>query len=63
VTDQGSVARITESRKTKETKDLTFFMGDKSNDELWGIVAEACRVRTDAWRAYEELRARDRTNG
>lgn len=62
-TEQGSVARTAESRKTKEVKDLTFFMGDKSDDELWGIVREACWVRTDTRRAYEELRARDRMNG
>ena len=40
-----------------EVKDLTFYMGDKTTDELWGIIREACRVKTSTWRAYEELRS------
>ena len=37
-------------------KDLTFYMGDKTDDELWLIVQEACRGTTPEWRAYERLR-------
>lgn len=39
-----------------EVKDLTFYMGDKTDDELWAIVREACRPSTPTWRAYERLR-------
>lgn len=42
----------------KAYKDLTFYMGDKSNDELMALIREACRPRTDWWRAYEQLHSR-----
>jgi hypothetical protein len=36
-------------------KELTYYMGDKEEAELWAIVREACRVSTPAWRAWEQL--------
>lgn len=39
-------------------KKLTFYMGDKSYQELWAIVREACRGLTSTWRAYERLHGR-----
>lgn len=42
----------------EEIKKLIFYMKDETNDALWDIVQEACRVTTPAWRAYEELRSR-----
>lgn len=42
----------------EKVKELTFYMGDKTDDELWTIVREACRTSTPLWRAYEELRTR-----
>jgi hypothetical protein len=41
-----------------EVKDLTFHSADKSDDELWAIVREACRKDTPTWRAYEVLHGR-----
>ena len=39
-------------------KRLTFYSDDKSDDELWAIVREACRKDTPTWRAYEVLHGR-----
>ena len=39
----------------QDVKDLTFYMGDKTDDELWAIVRESCRGSTPTWRAYERL--------
>jgi len=39
-------------------KELTFYMRDKTDDELWDIIEEACRASTPLWRAYEVLRSR-----
>jgi len=41
-------------------KELTFDMNDKTDEKLWGIVREACRITTPAWRAYERLHSRYR---
>jgi len=41
-----------------DVKDLTFYMGDKTDEELWEIVQEACRGGSREWRAYERLRGR-----
>ena len=38
-----------------DVKSLTFYMGDKTTEELWKIVREECRRTTPAWRAYERL--------
>ena len=38
-------------------KELTFYMGDKTTNELWSFIREACRVDTPSWRAYEQLRS------
>ena len=42
----------------EEIKKLIFYMKDETDNALWDIVQEACRVTTPAWRAYEELRSR-----
>jgi len=42
----------------EDVKDLTFYMGDKSDDEVWDIVREACRGGSREWRAYERLHGR-----
>lgn len=36
---------------------LIFDPSGKTDDELWALVREACRARTDTWRAYERLHA------
>ena len=38
-----------------KVKELAFYMGDKSDKELWNIVRETCRIDTPSWRAYEQL--------
>jgi hypothetical protein len=38
-------------------KELTFYMGDKSHEELFAIIREACRKDTRSWRAYERIHA------
>lgn len=37
---------------------LVFDMTGKSDDELWAIVADACRSNSKDWRAYERLHGR-----
>jgi len=44
--------------KGEQAKSLTYFMADKSDDELWAIVREVCRKDTPSWRACETLSAR-----
>jgi len=39
----------------ENVKELTFYMGDKTDEELWAIVREACRGNTESWRAYEKI--------
>lgn len=41
--------------RIKQVKELTFHMGDKTEDELWEIVRDACRSSTKSWRAYEKI--------
>lgn len=36
-------------------QDLVFDMTGKTDDELWAIVADACRGSSKDWRAYEKL--------
>lgn len=35
--------------------DLTGDPSEKTTDELWALVREACRGDTPTWRAYERL--------
>ena len=42
----------------EKLKELTSYMGDRSDLELWALIEDACRSRTDWWRAYGQLRSR-----
>lgn len=44
--------------RTERAKSLTFYMGDKTDDELWEIIASKARADSRTWRAYEALRSR-----
>lgn len=44
-----------DEEKRPAIQDLLFDMTDKSEDELWAIVADACRSSSKDWRAYEKL--------
>lgn len=47
-----------DEEKRPTIQDLTFDMTGKSDDELWAIVADACRGNSRDWRAYEKLHGR-----
>lgn len=53
----GSPVSIVPANKNK-VKNLTSYPGDFTTDDLWNIVAEACRKNSFTWRAYERLRTR-----
>lgn len=53
----GTASVVTPRQMPPSLADLTFDPRGKTSEQLWTLVREACRSRSDSWRAYEWLYA------
>lgn len=53
--DPNQVGSLPRVNKLPTLADLTYDPRSKPPEDLWILVREACRVRSDSWRAYEHL--------